>query len=262
MSLLSGVRDMTFSEKVAELIQPARVLHVDIETSPHLCWSFQLWDANISPNMVVEPSRMLCWAAKWHEQKRVMFHAEWDDSHAKMVEHLWTLLNEATHVVTYNGIGFDEKHINREFILAGYGPPSPYASVDLLRTMRKRFKFPSNRLGEIGKDLGIGTKLETEGWRLWQAVLDGDEKARAKFRRYNIQDVRLTQTLYETVQPWIKGLPHAGMFTGVMASCYACGSMDLQVEGLTYTKTVPYVRAWCECGAWMRVMRNGDTREA
>jgi DNA polymerase elongation subunit (family B) len=239
-----------------------RILTYDIETSPIKAYTWQLWDATISPDMVIEPSRVLCFAAKWYDQAKVIYHAEWDDSHAAMVQHAWELLDAADIVVTYNGVGFDDKHLAREFLMAGLGPPSPWQAVDLLKVARQRFKFPSNRLGQVGQTLGIGAKLETGGWKLWQDVMDGDEKARAKFGRYCRQDVKLTEALFDVLAPWIKGIPHAGLWNGDMACCYNCGSDDLRVAGVAYTKTAAYLRAACACGAWNKVLKNGETRPA
>ena len=50
-----------------------RVLTIDIETSPHLAYTFSMYDANISADMVVRPSRVLCFAAKWLDERQVMF---------------------------------------------------------------------------------------------------------------------------------------------------------------------------------------------
>jgi DNA polymerase elongation subunit (family B) len=179
-----------------------------------------------------------------------------------MVQALWDLLDRADIVVGYNSDGFDLKHINRELILAGLGPPSPYQTIDLLKTMRHRFKFPSNKLGQVGQSLAIGAKMETGGWKLWQNVLDGDEKARRKFVRYCKQDVRLTADLLAELAPWIKAVPHMGLWTGDMSTCYLCGSTDLAPAGIAYTKTAKYLRVVCECGAYSKVMTNGDTRPA
>jgi hypothetical protein len=240
------------------------VLVVDIETSPHLAWSFATWNTNISPDMIVEPSRVLCFAANWYPAQRVDVYCEWDeDGHAGMVRVLWELLDRADICVGYNSDGFDLKHINREFILAGLTPPSPYQTIDLLKVVRQRFKFPSNRLGQITQSLDIGAKLETGGWSLWQGVLDGDEKARRKFARYCKGDVRITSDLLAVLAGgWIKGIPHAGLWSGDMAACYACGDTNLIPDGIAYTKTTRHVRLACACGAYSKVMKNGQTRPA
>ena len=238
------------------------VLTIDIETSPHLAWTFSTFKTTISPDMIVEPSRILCFAAKWRHEKRIRFHSEYHDGRETMIREAHALLDAADVVVTYNGPGFDEKHLRREFILAGMSPPSPWQSIDLLRTSRGEFKFPSNRLGAVGESLGIGSKVETGGWRLWRDVLAGDAKAWAKFRRYNIGDVKLTEQLLDVYAPWIEGLPHAGLWTGDLAACYSCGSTTMEPDGVSYTRSMAYPRMRCGCGAWNRVLRNGKTRAA
>lgn len=251
---------------LAEALQQTQpnVLVLDIETSPHLAWSFSTWQTNISPDMIVEPSRVLCFAANWYPARRVDVYCEWDDDgHAGMVRVLWELLDRADIVVGYNSDKFDLKHINREFILAGLTPPSPYQTIDLLKTVRSRFKFPSNRLGQIGESLDIGAKLETGGWKLWQGVLNGDPKARSKFAAYCKGDVRLTADLLCVLSSgWIKGIPHSGLWTGDKAACYACGSTELDLYGFAYSKSERYPRLVCACGAFNRVLKNGQTRPA
>jgi hypothetical protein len=240
-----------------------RVLTFDIETAPALAYVWGSWGVNINPDMVVEPSRILCWAAKWFDEKKVIAAAEWEPGgHAGMLEKLWQLLDEADVVAGYNSNGFDIKHVNRSFIERGYLPPSPYQTVDLIKTVRSRFKFPSNRLGQIGQSLDIGSKLDTGGWSLWANVLDGDDKARAKFLKYCKQDVRLTDQLLRVLAPWIKGLPHYGLWSGDLTACYACGNNVLRPDGLTYTKTQAFLRLACECGAYNRLLGNGQTRPA
>lgn len=255
---------MSIAARLAELTPATpRVLVIDIETSPHLAWTFSTWRTTISPDMIVEPSRILCLAAGWADEERITAHAEWDaGGHSAMVAEAWRLLDEASVVVTYNGPGFDEKHLQREFLTAGYGPPSPWVSVDLLRVIRSQFKFPSHRLGKVTESLDIGSKLATEGWPLWRAVLEGDESARGKFVRYCRQDVRITRDLLRVLGPWVKGMPHAGLWTGDMAICHACGSSDLSPAGVAYAKSTAYLRLWCRCGAWSKVLRNGETRPA
>jgi hypothetical protein len=180
-----------------------------------------------------------------------------------MVRELRDLLDEADAVVGYNSAGFDEKHFAREVLLAGLEPPSPFQTIDLFKVVKAHFKFPSNRLGQVGTTLGIGAKLDTGGWQLWQKVLDGDPVAWEKFRRYNRQDVVLTEALLFALLPWITSLPHHGLWSGDMATCYACGSADLTPTGWVHTKAMIYPKVRCEgCGAWSKVMRNGQTRSA
>jgi len=168
-----------------------------------------------------------------------------------MAEALYDLLDEADVVCHYNGESFDMPKINTELKLAGLGKPSPYRQIDLLKTSRKEFDFGSNKLDSIAKRLGIGSKVAHEGFRLWLAVLAGDEKAWKRMERYNKHDVILTERLYREYLPWIANHPNRGLYAD--GSCPTCGSDDLERRGYAYTSVGTYRRYRCrDCGAWSR----------
>lgn len=251
------------------LLKPAykkatpKILTLDIETSPHLAYTFSTWNTNINPDMIVETSRVLCVAAKWLHQDKVLFYSEWKDGREGMLQKVRDLIDQADVLVTYNGPGFDEKHLAREFLLTGIPAPAPFKSVDLLKVVRANFKFPSNRLGQVGQELSIGNKEETGGWQLWYGVLHGDLKAQRHMAKYNKQDVVLTEQLFYSLLPYVKGLPHAGLLTGNTSACCKCASTELEPHGVTYTNTAVYPLFSCSnCGAWNKVLRNGQTRSA
>jgi DNA polymerase elongation subunit (family B) len=193
---------------------------------------------------------MLSFAAKWHGTKRIFF----EDERSDMLTPLWDLLDQADAVVHYNGKSFDIPHINREFLLAGMGPPSPYAQIDLYHTVRSQFRFLSNKLDSVSEALALGRKDSHEGFDLWVACLAGDEKAWARMKRYNIQDVRLTDKLYERLLPWIKAHPNVSLIDGkVLHSCPKCGGPNLQRRGFAYTKVSVFQQWQCQdCGSYSR----------
>lgn len=238
-----------------------RILTVDIETAPALARVWGLWDQNIAPSQIVEPSRVLCFAAKWFHEKRVLFGSEFHDGRREFLEFAWRLFDEADCVVTYNGVKFDVPHLQREWMLLGFGPPSPWVDVDLLKVFRSRAKFMSNKLGFITESLGLDSKLETGGQELWNRVLAGDEKAWQKFKRYNVNDVVITEQLFIQVKSWVKG-PHFGLLAGDPAACHSCGSPDLVPAGFVYSRVARYPKLVCGCGAWSKLLRSGVTRPA
>lgn len=248
---------------LADKLQPRvpRVLTVDIETSPAIARVWGLYDQTIATNQIVEPSRVLCVAGKWFDRKRTMFASEFHDGHPDFLRMVWEWFDDADVVVTYNGIKFDVPHLQREWLLAGWGPPSPWIDVDLLRVNRSRFKFMSNKLGYVTDVLGLDTKLSTGGQDLWNRVLDNDPVAWRKFKKYNETDVVITEQLFMTLLPWIRG-PHFGLLSGDPAACYACGGTDMTPAGFVFTKTTKYPKMICVCGAWNKLMRSGETRPA
>jgi DNA polymerase elongation subunit (family B) len=253
---------MTLAEALAGMSHTPKVLTLDIETSPALAYVWQLFDVTVSVSQIVEPSRVLCYAGKWLGDKRTTCVSEFHDGKKVMVQTMWDMLNEADIVVGYNHVRFDIPHMNREFMLAGLVPPSPVQHIDLLMVMRRNFKMMSNKLGYVTEAVRLDTKLDTGGQALWNSVMQNDPKAWDKFRRYNIQDVVITEQLFTLLAPWIKS-PHAGLWTGDMSSCYACGSTRLVAHGVTRSKTMAWPLTQCaDCGAWNKVLKSGATRPA
>lgn len=238
----------------------ARVLVLDIETSPAIVYTFGMFKQNISINQIIEPTRMLSVAARWVGEKNVMLFTEWDlpertreHNRQNMVEAIHALLDEADVIVSYNGKTFDVPHLNREFVSIGLLPPSPYAHVDLYQVVKSKFRFLSGKLEWVVKTLDLGGKMAHEGFALWSSVLDGDPGAQKRMGKYNKQDVVITESLYMALLPWITNHPHMGLIEGMPDGCPRCSSMDLQKRGVARTSLTEYQRYQCKtCGAWSR----------
>lgn len=210
-----------------------------------------LFNQNFGIDQILDSGKVLCYAAKWHGKKDVIF-ARHDESHFLPLIH--ALLDEADAVVTFNGRRHDLPLLNREFIKAGLTPPSPYAHIDLLETVKKQFKFPSNKLDWLLRELELGQKKEHEGFPLWIKVLKDDVTAWKIMKNYNIADTKLTEKLYNKLLPWIESHPNRSLHsTNGKHTCPNCGSHSLQSRGLYFSKTQTYRRFVCtDCGKWSR----------
>lgn len=232
---------------------PMKILHLDIETAPTNCFTWTLYPKYINIGDVVSPGYTLCWAAMWEGSKEVMFKKISDND---MISHLWELLDEADAVVHYNGTKFDIPTVNREFVLNGMHPPSSYHQIDLLKTVRKQFKFASNKLDFVAQQLGLGAKTQHKGMTLWYDCMEGEAKAWKTMEKYNKQDVRLTRKLYRALLPWIHNHPNVGLWIEDPASpvCSTCGSHDVVAKGKQHnSKTASYKRWKCNtCGTPLR----------
>lgn len=232
-----------------------KVLFIDIETSPLVAYTWGMWDQNVGLNQLIEPTRMLCFAAKWLGEKQTLFASEHGDGRQTMVQIAHDLLDQADVVVHFNGQKFDIPHLNREFIEAGLTPPAPYVQVDLLLAARKRFKFPSNKLQYITTALGMEGKAEHEGFDLWKKCLAGDAHAWKRMEKYNRQDVKVTEALYNRLLPWLPSHPSRRLYDGI-SGCPTCGSAHLQRRGFAYTKLSEFQRFQCQdCGSYFRASR-------
>lgn len=229
-------------------------LFLDIETAPNLAYCWGVWQQDINVNHMVTTSSTLCWAAKFGGDKRVMFDSVHQSTPKQMLKGIHKLLDEADVVTHYNGRKFDVPTLNKEFLLHGMKPPSPYRQIDMLQVARGAFRFQSNKLDFVAQQLGLGKKAAHEGFQLWVKCMAGDEAAWRSMERYNKQDVVLLEKVYFKMQPWIKGHPNHGDHTD-NAVCTNCGSKHLQRRGTAVNASGSYPRYQCvDCGAWARGM--------
>lgn len=232
-----------------------KILIIDIETSPGVAHVWGLFKQTVSLNQLLESTRVICFAAKWHGSKEVEFYSDHHDGHERMIDEAWRLLDEADVLVHYNGQSFDVPHLQREFLLAGRTPTSPFRQVDLLLAVRKQFRFMSHRLQHVSVEVGLEGKVRHSGHQLWVRCMAGDAQAWDEMRTYNVQDVLLTEALYDKLLPWIPRHPHSGLYSGDPTTdrCSRCGCTELQKRGFAYTPLGVFQQYWCKhCGAWSR----------
>lgn len=231
-----------------------KILLLDIETAPNLGHVWGLWQQNIGLPQLMESGYILCWAAKWYKDKETHFRSLEDYTQEQMLLMIWEMLDRADAVVHYNGRKFDIPWLNGEFARVGLLPPSPYRQIDLLETVKKQFKFPSNKLEYVVKAFGIGEKFKNSGHELWVGCMQGSRNAWKEMRTYNIQDVSILEALYVKLIPWIKGHANHGLFTdGAVPVCPNCGGVHLVKRGFTSTLASVYQRYRCaDCGHWSK----------
>jgi hypothetical protein len=173
-----------------------------------------------------------------------------------MLERIYEMLEEADAVIHYNGTKFDIPTLNKEFLLHDMTPPAPYKQIDLLRTARSQFRFPSNKLDYIAQSLGLGKKVKHIGHELWIKCMNDDDEAWKMMEEYNKQDVVLLEKVYDKLKAWVKGHPNHGVYEGGVC-CTNCGSTKYQRRGWAYTQANKYQRFSCnDCGTWFRGARN------
>lgn len=229
-----------------------RTLIVDIETYPASGYIWGLWDQTVGLNQIIKPGQIASWAAKWAGKEGVEYSSVYMTSRKKMIKEMWKLLDEADEVVGFNSNAFDLKWFNAEFALFGLSPPSPYRKVDLFRVCKQNFKLLSYKLDYIAGYFDIGHKLEHQGFNMWKECMAGDKNAWGTFEEYNVQDVLLTERLYDKLRPWITTGVNRSAFDNDH-SCPACGSTRLQKRGTAMTTSLTYTRYQCKsCGHWSR----------
>lgn len=235
-------------------IPDQKILLLDIEWRPVLAYVWRAWDENINPEQIVEDGGLLCVGAKWLGERQCYLFSEWEDGHVGMLEAIHGMLSIADAIVTYNGDKYDLPKLDGEFVRYGLPPRPPCTSIDCIKAVKK-FGFFRNALGFVAPFLGLGSKLEHEGFNLWKKVMQGDEGAEKRMAKYCQQDVKLLERLYLKIRPHIKTHPHMGR-TG-SKQCPSCGSSHAQSRGTRRTRSFKIQRLHCvECGHWFDGIRS------
>lgn len=176
-----------------------------------------------------------------------------------IVKDLWELFNEADILVAHNGDQFDVKKCNARFTVHGLPPPNTYKTVDTKKVAKSTFGFSSNKLNELGRQLGYGTKEQTGGYQLWIDCMAGKPEAWATMKKYNKRDVELLEKIYLHLRPWMKQHPNLSNFIEGTV-CPKCGSAKgFQRRGFQYNATTKYRCFRCKnCGGQVRSRFNSQ----
>ncbi len=236
----------------------AKILLIDIETSPLVAYSWgPVYETNLIE--VIDQSRILSFSAKWLNGKSITKglpdykgYKKGIIDDARICDEIHDLLNEADIVVAHNGRAYDVRMINARFLANGMNPPSPYRVIDTKTAFKRAFRLPSNSLDNICDYLGLGRKLEHEGFPLWKRCMAGEKKAWAKMLKYNRHDVVLLEQLYRRIFRWIDNHPNMGAYSEKPHTCSKCGvSGHLQSRGWNVNKVTRSPRYQClNCGGW------------
>ena len=237
-----------------------KVLLFDIETAPNLGYTWRKWEQNVIE--FKQDWYILCFAAKWLDDPAIITAALPDFPAFKkqptndkwVCKALWKLMDEADVCVAHNGMSFDFRKAHARFVIHGLRPPMPYKAVDTKRIAKRFFNFDSNKLDDLGRQLGLGRKLHHgEGFQLWLDCMAGKPKAWETMVAYNKQDVVLLEKVYMKLRGWQTNHPNHNFFDDTKDNCPTCGGHRLQARGVVKTLTSEYKRYYCaDCGAWSR----------
>lgn len=219
-----------------------KILLLDIETSYKLAAIWGIYEQNIGINQVLQDTHVLNWCAKWLGDKKYIqdslhYHKKAykkDPTNDKeILKSVWKLLDEADFVIAHNGAKFDGPVLNGRFLAHGMPPPSPYKMIDTLKIARRNFKLTSNKLNELGKLLGLGTKMDTGGMQLWiDVIANKSQKAFDKMNAYCKRDIELLEKVYLKLRSWDKTHPNLNAGKELdKYKCNACGSTKVVKDG-------------------------------
>ena len=239
-----------------------RRLYIDIEAAPSKAYIWGLKTRYVPLDHVAEDGYVLCFAYWWEGEDEIECISRWEHGESEMFQKAWDLLDEADHVVTFNGASYDIPMLQTGFLVERLGPPSPYHHTDLYQET-KQFRTLSSSLKYYLKILGLENKLEHKGMELWTGCMEGNPEDQAVMEEYNLQDVDIMPALYEELYPWLKNVPNESLWMEPdhLGTLHCrCGSTNMKIKGYKRTKVLSYRQWHCrDCGSYMRERFARDT---
>lgn len=243
-----------------------RILLYDLETAPLLAYVWQPREDYIPHERMIHDSFLLTWSAKWYGEKKVMTGVltsaearKQDDS--RIVKALADLMREADVIVAHNAKNFDIPMFNNRLLKLRLPPLGPVSVVDTLAIAKKNFRLAYNKLDYLAGLLFNDHKIKTE-FKLWEECYHGDPSALAAMSRYNVQDVKLLEKVFDALLPYAKGLTRLSDPSGPKDfACPTCGGTKLQKRGFYRTQASTFQRYECtDCGRYSRA-RTAEKRK-
>lgn len=228
------------------------VILIDIETSPNIGYTWGKYDQT-----VIKPIRgweILSFAYKelGKQPTRCIARPDFpkDKSDKSITRAVWGILNSADVVIAHNGDRFDVIKLRAKFVQHGLDPITPFKTIDTKKIAKSHFGFYSNSLNDIARELGIGQKIETGGFDLWERCMAGDAAAWRKMIAYNKMDVVLLEKVYERLKAWYPSHPNLALYED-REGCPVCSSLKVQRRGWRINQVRKALRYQCQdCRHW------------
>ena len=257
--VLKAYREGSLETSEPEIKKP-KVLYFDLENSLMQAYTFEIWNVNIGGNRINKHSHLLSnsWAFDDEPVQGIRLTPEQvkESDDLLVVVDMIKAIEQADILVSYNGISFDKKVLNTRALHHNLPPIRWGKHFDVMREIKKNFRFPSNSMDNVSNYLGIEGKNTSNHQRLWERCFEWwnheeCEEALKQMLVYGKQDIVVLRNLHKRIMGWDKSGVNVGLITkeinGVNTKdnhellCSHCGSKD--VDKLTskgYTTTTSY----------------------
>lgn len=220
---------------------PSKILVYDIETGriPAMVW----WTGKqyVGHHQLTEEPKIITIAYKWLGEDKV-YDLTWDENHSdkKMLEEFLKVYNKADMVIGQNNDRFDNRWVNARAMKYGLEVNTFVRSFDIMKETKRLFRLPSYSMSYITKFLGVETKLEHEGIKMWDKIQFGTKEEQVEYLKkmveYNRQDIVATEDMYLTLRKYMGHRVHFGVLNGEEKfTCPNCGSSNIKLHNKTVT---------------------------
>ena len=244
-----------------------KITLIDIESMPSVVAAFGRFKQNISQDSVLrEGGWIVSYAYKVLGEDEIrgnVLSAEEalraDDSNLCM--ELWDIIESSDVLIAHNLVSFDLPMIKTRVIVNGLPPIRKVKTVDTL-LLAKEFRFNSNKLDSLCRQLDIGEKIRHAGMQLWVQCMEGNGEALTEMYEYNRKDVEILEELYNHVKPYSTRHPNLAINFGDTIRCNVCTSPNVQPTGNTVSTNLSVFEEYVceECQARFKDRQSTTTK--
>ena len=237
--------------------KPLNIMVYDLETSQV---DARLWNTGqqyVGHKALTSETRIVTVAWKWLGSDEV-FTLKWSmkkKSDKKLMTKFVEEYNKADMVIGYNNNSFDNKLVVARAIKYNLDVNTLVKSFDVMRKLKKVARLPSFSMAYVAKFLGLGSKLQHTGIKMWDDIqyghIDDAKQSMKLMLKYNIQDIILTEEIYYRLRKYLPHTIHIGALQGLPATTSPyTGSTNVKLHSTTTTPA----------GTIQRVMKCKDTK--
>lgn len=223
------------------IVSPNKILIYDIETTRVKAWVWWSGKQFVSGDSLIDEPKIITIAYKWLGEDDITV-LTWDEklSDKQLLEKFLKVYNSADMVIGQNNDRFDNRWVNARAMKYGLDVNTFVRSFDIMRETKRLFRLPSYSMKYITNYLGIQTKLEHEGIKMWEKIQTGTPEEQKEYLQkmveYNRQDIVATEDMYLTLRKYMGHKTHFGVLNGKERfTCPNCGSKNVSLDRTTVT---------------------------
>lgn len=223
------------------IVSPNKILIYDIETTRVKAWVWWSGKQFVSGDSLIDEPKIITIAYKWLGEDDITV-LTWDEksSDKQLLEKFLKVYNSADMVIGQNNDRFDNRWVNARAMKYGLDVNTFVRSFDIMRETKRLFRLPSYSMKYITNYLGIQTKLEHEGIKMWEKIQTGTPEEQKEYLQkmveYNRQDIVATEDMYLTLRKYMGHKTHFGVLNGQERfTCPNCGGKNVSLDRTTVT---------------------------
>ena len=242
----------------------AKILYIDIETSPNIMMVWSTGKQFVGHTQIIEERKIICVSYKWGGSDKV-YNLHWGlkkQCDKSLLKNIIPVLNKADLIVGQNHERFDIKWINTRIAYHNLTPINvkTLTTLDTMKLAKANFYLNSNSMAYMSDFLGVEQKMDGGGWgRVKRILLDKDKDALDEHIDYCNGDIKTTEELFNRMRPYVDLTKSIGVIeNGDRDTCPSCGGSDINKTGnYYYTKISKYNKY--QCGDCLHIWK--DTRK-